>query len=180
MLTRFKFAIVLGATCLLGLRGQVNEYQVKAFFLYNFARYVEWPAASFKNANDPIVICVLGQNPFGSALDQAITGKVVEGRPFVVRQVSDSLANSTCHILFVHSSERKRFRSLAGSLKGSGVLTVGETQGFTDDGGVINFRLEGGKVRFEIDVDAALREHLHISSKLLSLAQVAKKSGDKR
>ena len=180
MLTRLKFAIALAATCILGLRGQINEYQVKAFFLYNFARYVEWPAESFKAANDPIVICILGQNPFGSALDQAVAGKVVEGRPFVIRRISDIPPGSNCHILFVNSSERKRFRSMAGSLKGSGVLTVGETPGFTADGGVIDFRLEDGKVRFDIDVDAAGRENLHISSKLLSLAQIAKKSGDSK
>jgi hypothetical protein len=180
MLARLKFAIVLGATCILGLPGQVNEYQVKAFFLYNFARYVEWPSRSFKAATDPIVICILGQNPFGSALDEAIAGKVVEGRPFVIRQISDIPSSGACHILFVNSSERRRFRSTAGRLKGSGVLTVGETQGFTADGGVINFKLEDGKVRFEIDVDAAGQEHLRISSKLLSLAQIAKKSENAR
>jgi hypothetical protein len=176
MLTRFKFAILLGATCLPGLWGQINEYEVKAFFLYNFARYVEWPSGSFKAAGDPIAICILGQNPFGGALDQAVAGKSVEGRPFVVRQISDLSPGGTCHILFVHSSERKRFRSMAGRLKGSGVLSVGETAGFIADGGVIDFLLEGGKVRFEIDVEAAGRERLRISSKLLSLAQIARKS----
>jgi hypothetical protein len=175
MLTRLKFAIVLGATFVAGLQGQVNEYQVKAFFLYNFARYVEWPAQSFKTANDPIVICILGQNPFGNALEQATTEKVIEGRPFVVREVASIQQPCNCHILFVNSSERKRFRATAATLKGSGVLTVGETQGFTADGGVINFKLEDGKVRFEINVDAAGQEHLHISSKLLSLAQIVKK-----
>ena len=166
--------------CILGLPGQINEYQVKAFFLYNFARYVEWPSQSFKAASDPIVICILGQNPFGSALEQAIAGKVVEGRPFVVRQISDVEPGGNCRILFVNSSERKRFRSMAGILKGIGVLTVGEVQGFTADGGVINFKLQDGKVRFEINADAAEREHLHISSKLLSLALSATKNGDKK
>jgi YfiR/HmsC-like len=179
MLTHLKFALVLGATCILCLRGQINEYQVKAFFLYNFARYVEWPPQSFKAVNDPIVICILGLNPFGSALVEAVAGKMVEGRPFVVRQISDIQPGGNCHILFVNSSERKRFRSLAGRLQGSGVLSVGETQGFTTDGGVINFRLEDGKVRFEIDVDAAGREHLHISSKLLTLALIAKEQRGK-
>jgi hypothetical protein len=139
---------------------------------------VEWPSQSFKAPNEPIVICLLGQNPFGSALDQAIAGKLVIGRPFVVRQISDFTPSTNCHVLFVNSSERKRFRSIAGRLKGTGVLSVGETQGFTADGGVINFRLEDGKVRFEIDVDAAGREHLRISSKLLSLAQIARRSED--
>jgi hypothetical protein len=175
MLTRLKFAIFVGVTLAAGLQGQVDEYQVKAFFLFNFARYVEWPSQSFKAASDPIVICILGQNPFGSALEQATTGKVIEGRPFVVREVSSIQPESNCHILFVNSSERKRFRAIAAALKGSGVLTVGETQGFTADGGVINFKLEDGKVRFEINVDAAGQERLHISSKLLSLAQIVKK-----
>jgi hypothetical protein len=168
------FAIVLGATCILGLRGQINEYQVKALFLYNFARYVEWPSQSFKSANDPIVICILGQNPFGSALDEAVAGKVVEGRLFVVRQTSEVEQSGRCQMLFVNSSEQKRFRSMASKLKGSGVLMVGETPGFLADGGVINFRVEGGKVRFEIDADTARQERLQISSKLLSLAQTVR------
>jgi hypothetical protein len=178
MVARLKFAIVLGAVGVLSLHGQINEYQVKAFFLYNFARYVEWPTETFKAANDPIVICILGQNPFGGALEQAVAGKVLGARPFAIRQISDIQPGSNCHILFVNSSEKKRFRSMAGRLKGSAVLSVGETPGFTADGGVINFKLEDGKVRFEIDVEAAGREHLRISSKLLSLAQIAKKAED--
>lgn len=175
MLTRLKFAIILGTTFILGIQGQVNEYQVKAFFLYNFAKFVEWPAQSFKAANDPFVICILGPNPFGTSLGQAISGKVVAGRPIVIRQIADIQPGYNCHILFVHSSEGKRFRSKGGSVNGSGVLTVGETDGFTGDGGVISFKLEDGTVRFEINVNAAGREDLHISSKLLSLAQITKK-----
>jgi hypothetical protein len=174
MLTRLKFAFVLGATCILALRAQINEYQVKALFLYNFARYVEWSPQSFKAPHDPIVICILGQNPFGNFLDQAVAGKVVEGRPFVVRKISDIESGGTCNIVFVHSSDRKRCRAMVGRIKGSGILTVGESEGFTEDGGVINFKLDDGKLRFEIDVDAAARENLRISSKLLSLAQIVK------
>jgi hypothetical protein len=180
MLARLKFAIVLGAACILSLPGQIDEYQVKAFFLYNFARYVEWPTETFKTANDPIVICILGQNPFGGSLQQAVAGKVLGARPFVVRQISETPPSSSCHILFVNSSERKRFRSMAGRLRGSALLSVGETPGFTADGGVINFKLENGKVRFEIDLEAAGRERLRISSKLLSLAQIAKRAEDSK
>jgi hypothetical protein len=179
MLTRLKFAILLGAVFILGLPGQIDEYQVKAFFLYNFARYVEWPTETFKAANDPIVICILGQNPFGGALEQAVAGKLLGARPFVVRQISET-PPGCCHILFVNSSERRRFRSMAGRLRGSAVLSVGETPGFTADGGIINFKLENGKVRFEIDIEAAGREHLRISSKLLSLAQIAKRAEDSK
>src|SRR5450432_4470395 len=118
MLTRLKFAIALGITLAAGLQAQVDEYQVKAFFLYNFARYVEWPSQSFKAPNDPIVICILGQNPFGSALEQATTGNAIAGRPVVVREIQNILPPCNCHILFVNSSERKQFRAIAGCLKG--------------------------------------------------------------
>jgi hypothetical protein len=168
--------ILIALTVLTALPGlpQVNEYQVKAFFLYNFARYVEWPPQSLQKAGDPIAICILGQNPFGSSLDEAVRGKMVENHAFTVRVVPDMPAPGACQILFVHPGERRRFRAGAARLRGTGLLSVGENPGFLGDGGVVNFRLEDGKVRFEIDVEAAAREHLRISSKLLSLAVVAR------
>lgn len=175
MLSRRSFMLALAATFLVALRGQIDEYYVKARFLCNFARYVEWPSESFKAANEPIAICILGHDPFGGALDQAVDGKLVDGRPFLVRPVSGISPDFHCHILFVPSSEGKRFRSMAGRLEGSAILTVGEIRGFPADGGVINFRLEDGRVRFEINLEAAERRHLRISSRLLSLAQVVKK-----
>lgn len=175
MLFRLSVGMGLAATLVVGLRGQIDEYQVKARFLSNFARYVDWPSGSFQAANDPIVICVLGPNPFGRALDQAVDGKEVDGRPFLVRWISDIPPNLPCHILFVPSSQQQRFRSRAGSLERSGILTVGETQGFPADGGMINFKLEDGRVRFQINQEASGRERLRISSKLLSLAQPLKK-----
>ena len=94
-------------------RGQsANEYQVKAAFLYNFAKFVEWPAQSFKSPDDPIAICTLGQNPFGSMLEDTVNGKKLEGRGFVVRAISDVQQASGCHILFVSSSEQKHLRSI--------------------------------------------------------------------
>jgi hypothetical protein len=172
---QFVRLIIFGLAMTVGLRGQVNEYQVKAFFLSNFTRYVEWPAQSFHSPQDPIVICVLGQNPFAGALEEATRGKLVEGRALLVRQVSEIQPPCRCHVLFVSAPERKRFRSTAGVIKGSGVLTVGEMQGFLGDGGVVNFKVEEGKVRFEINMEAAGEERLHISSKLLRLAQIARK-----
>jgi hypothetical protein len=175
MLFRLSFRLALAATFLVALHGQIDEYQVKARFLCNFARYVEWPSESFKAGNDPIVICILGKDPFGGALDQAVNGKEVQGRRFLVRPISGIPPDLHCHILFVPLSERKQFRSTAGTLNGSGILTIGEIQGFTADGGMINFKLEDSVVRFEINVEAAGREHLRISSRLLSLAQGVKK-----
>ena len=152
-----------------------NEYQVKAAFLYNFAKFVEWPAQSFKGPDDPIAICVVGQNPFGSMLEDTVKGKRLEGRAFVVRTVADVQQAGGCHILFVSSSEREHLQSILASIKTTGILTVGETAGFAKDGGIINFKLDGGMVRFEINIDAAAKEGLQIRSNLLSLAQIVKK-----
>jgi hypothetical protein len=174
-LRRPWLVIALGMAAASTMFGQVEEYRVKAFFLYNFARYVEWPAQAFHGPTDPIVICILGQNPFGTALEQAISGKLIGDRALAIRQVSGVQPGSSCHILYVSAAERKRFRSAAATLRGVGVLTVGEAPGFASEGGVINFKLEEGKVRFEINMDTAGQEGLRISSKLLSLAQIVKK-----
>lgn len=154
-------------------RGQsANEYQVKAAFLYNFAKFVEWPAQSFKGSDDPIAICTLGQNPFGSMLEDAVKGKTLEGRAFVVRTIPDVRQASGCRILFISSSEQKHLQLILESVKAPGILTVGETEGFAKNGGIINFKLEGGMVRFEINVGAAAKEGLQIRSNLLSLAEI--------
>ena len=152
-----------------------EEYQVKGAFLVNFAKFFEWPAQSFKGPADPISICILGQNPFGPALDLAARETVVESRALTVHQVSDAHEARQCHIVFVSISERKRSRALLEAVKGESVLTVGESEGFLADGGVVNFRLEGDKVRFEINAKAAALAKLHISAKLLSLAQAGKR-----
>jgi hypothetical protein len=152
-----------------------DEYQVKAAFIYNFAKFVEWPPQAFKTPTDPIAICILGQNPFGDALDSAVSGKTVEGRTFLVRQISDEQKTIGCQILFVSSSERKRLHAILGEIKSGGVLTVGESDTFAEEGGVICFKVEAGKVRLQVNVEAAEQAKLRISSKLLSLAQIVKR-----
>jgi hypothetical protein len=148
-----------------------DEYPVKAAFLFNFAKFVEWPVAAFKGPEDPLAICVLGQNPFGTALEDVVRDKAVANRAFVVRGVLNTQQATSCQILFVSASERKRFRILLDELKGRSILTVGEADDFTASGGIINFRLKDARVRIEIDAKAAERAGLHISSKLLSLAE---------
>jgi YfiR/HmsC-like len=175
MIFRLVTVIFLGTSLAAQVRSQeIDEYQVKAAFLYNFAKFVEWPPDAFRTPRDPVTICVLGHSPFGSALDEVIHGKSIDGRSLSYRQVPDAASTGICQILFVPSSENKHFRSICGNLRPFGILTVGETQGFTAIGGVINFKLDGGHVRFTINVDAAERAQLHISSKLLSLAQIVK------
>jgi hypothetical protein len=152
-----------------------DEYPVKAAFLFNFAKFVEWPTVAFKSSDDPIAICVLGQNPFRGALDDVVRNKSVANRPFVVREVVNAQQALVCQIVFVTASERKRFRFLLDGLKGRSILTVGEADDFTASGGIINFRLKDARVRIEIDAAAAERVGLHISSKLLSLAETSRK-----
>jgi hypothetical protein len=152
-----------------------DEYPVKAAFLFNFAKFVEWPPDSFKGPEDPIAICVLGQDPFGSALEDLVRNKTVANRAFVVRDVSNAQQASKCHIVFVSASERKRCRSLLAELKGHSILTVGEAEDFIENGGTINFKLKDARVRIEIDAGAAERARLRISSKLLSLAEITNK-----
>lgn len=152
----------------------IDEYHVKAAFLYNFAKFVEWPAPTFKNDKDPLRICVLGQNPFGGILRETVEGKTVLGRAFLVAEVPEASQAAGCQILFVSSSEQKRFRSIVAQLRTSPILMVGETEGFANQGGIVNFKLENGRVRLEINVEAAETAKLHISSKVLSLAQIVK------
>lgn len=174
MIPRLERAIVLGALLIAGARGEVEEYQLKAAVLFNFAKFVEWPPQSFSNSSEPIAVCVLGQDPFGHWLADTLAGKVVSGRRFTIRQASEAPEAGRCQIVFVSSSERKRLRALLGGLKGEGVLTVGDTPGFAGLGGVVNLRLEGETVRMEVNVEAARQKNLQISAKLLSLAQIVK------
>jgi len=152
----------------------IDEYQLKAAFLFNFAKFVEWPQQSFKSPADPVNICVFGSNPFGRSLEDAVNGKSVEGRKFAVRQIADANQVSGCQMVFIPSAQRKR----GAELTISGVLTVGESEGFAASGGVIGFKLEGGKIKLEINVDAAEQRKLRISSKLLSLAQIIRTQGN--
>jgi hypothetical protein len=151
-----------------------DEYQVKAAFLYNFTKFVEWPTGAL-GAPGSIAICVLGQNPFGGVLEDTVSGKNVDGKTFVVRRVSDGKAAALCQILFVSSSERMRLGAILGELRTAHVLTVGESDGFIEEGGIVNLKLDSGKIQIQISINAAEQAGLHISSKLLSLAQIIRK-----
>jgi len=158
----------------------VSEYQVKAAFLYNFAKFVEWPPNLFNDPRDPFVLCVAGDDPFGNLLDGIVLGKTANGHPLAVRRLRREREARSCQILFVSSSERNRLRPVLKSLRGASVLTVGETDGFAQEGGMINLTLEDNRVHFEINVAAAERAGLKISSKLLSLARVVRQERSNR
>jgi hypothetical protein len=149
----------------------VSEYQVKAAYLFNFLKFVEWPGDSSMDLHGPWVICVVGQNPFGDELAQAVSGKIVQGRELQIKifQPRDDLRG--CHVLFISASETKRLPSILTALHGASVLTVGDMDHFTESGGMIQFVTADGRVRFAIDVGATGRARLKVSSKLLSLAR---------
>jgi hypothetical protein len=145
----------------------LSEYEVKAAFLLNFARFVEWPAFPPGQPSEPFSICIVGDDPFQGALDRVTEGEGINGRPILVRRVSRW--QDYCQILFVASSERDAFRTVRQA--GRGVLIVGEEPGFLGVGGMINFVVEDKKVRFEVSLKNAMEGAVKISSRLLSVAR---------
>jgi len=148
-----------------------EEYSVKAAFLFHFAQFIEWPPEAFNGPGSPLTYCTLGQDPFHGALDASLSGKTISDRPLRVLHLKPSQDLQGCHVLFLGASEKKSVSAALTSLNGKPVLTVGETEHFVEEGGVIGFSLEENKIRFEINLDAAERAKLKISSRLLSLAK---------
>jgi len=176
MSIRLRFACIACSLLTgMGSAQMMDEYQVKAGFVSSFAGFVEWPSDAFKGPDEPIAICVLGQNPFGASLNGLATGKIVQGRSLTVRQVPNASQADGCHILFVSSSEHLRLRAILEHLRDQSVLSIGDTSDFIAEGGIVNLRTEDGKVRIEINSDAAAQRHLRISSRLLQLAKNIKK-----
>lgn len=146
-----------------------SEYEVKAAFLYNFSRFVEWPETAFPAKDASLNLCVFRSDPFDGALE-SLEGKPVQGRPLHVLLLPALQQTSPCHVLFVPRGETRRARNLAETVAGQPILIVGETEGFARREGAINFVLRDNRVRFEINPHRA--PNLHISSKLLQLATI--------
>jgi hypothetical protein len=149
------------------------EYEVKAAFLFNFAKFVEWPPESFRE-HDALAICVFGEDPFGGILESTVAGEKLGGRPLQVRQVERASELKSCQIVFISQSERERVPEILAGLRGANVLTVGENGRFAEQGGMVRFFLEANRVRFEINLDALERTRLLVSSKLLRVARVVR------
>jgi hypothetical protein len=150
-----------------------REYAIKAAYLYQFGRYVQWPSGTFPNERAPLVIGVLGVDPFDGILDEIARTKRVEGRPIAIRRFATMAEYKPCQILFVTASVSPEQKALAfEKAQGTTLLLVGEEPGFAERGGKINFFLDENKVRFEINMEIAKQDRLKISSKLLSLAKI--------
>jgi len=174
-----EWSLPLGITLLLLFPGlhpsyaqAVSEYQVKAAYVYNFAKFVEWPARDFASPTAPIQLCVLNDQSFESELNRIVKGKTVAGRPVAVIPVHGGEQSRRCHVLFINSSQNTQARNILEALRDTSVLTVGENKGFVEDGGIISFVLQDDRVQFEVNQRAANQAGLHISSRLLSVARI--------
>ena len=147
-----------------------TEYQLKAASLYKLTKYINWPATNFASANAPIVIGIVGDDPFGKTLDILVKDEIVNDRPLVVRRLNPADNLQSCQMLFICRNEKDQLPALLQKLKGGHVLTVGDDSGFLDQGGMVNLVLVQEKVKMEINVTAAEEAGLQISSKLLKLA----------
>lgn len=149
-----------------------REHRVKAVFLYNFAQFVEWPDSAFPDPKSPLVIGILGDDPFREFLDEVVAGEAVAGHPLAVRRFRRLEDVEECQVLYVDPATAERLDGRIGYLQRRGILTVGESRHFLDDGGMVQFVRDGGRVRFRINRDAVRQAGIPLSSKLLRLAEL--------
>jgi hypothetical protein len=174
---RFLLAVAVLYFCelplaLLAQNKQASEYGVKAAFLYNFAKFVEWPPGTLASPKSPITVCVFGTDPFGALLDDIVQGQTIDNHEIVARRTKKLEDLKACQIVFMSKSEIKRLSELLESLKGATTLLVGETLGFAEHGGTIQLYMEDNKVRFSVNLEAVQRAHLTINSNLLAMARI--------
>jgi YfiR/HmsC-like len=169
-------SVALGPAAARGQEVVATEYAVKAAFLYHFAKFTEWPAEAGGPTPPVVHLCVLGDDPFGKALEE-LSDRGADGLRVDVRHVNAVEAEPRCHVVFISGSEGDRLAEHLARARRDGVLTVSDLAGFAHAGGVIQFVLEEGKVRFWINRAAAERGGLHLSSRLLALARIVDGSG---
>lgn len=149
-----------------------REYQLKAIFLYNFSQFVEWPPGSFSSDQAPLIIGIVGTDPFGSYLEEAISGEKINGHPLVIERYSSIDQIGACQILFVNLPETKKREQVITTLKGRNILTVSDAPDFLQHGGMIRFFTRQGKLKLQVNLETAKAANLVISSKLLRLVEI--------
>jgi len=147
------------------------EYEVKAVFLFNFTQFVQWPANSFPTDQAPLVIGILGEDPFGTYLKETVLGEKVNGHSMIVQQYTNVEEIKTCHILFINLPET-RLEQVVENLKGRNILTVSDAPGFLEHGGMIRFFTRNNKIQLQINLEPSKEANLVISSKLLRLSKI--------
>lgn len=152
------------------------EYQLKAVFLFNFAQFVEWPDGAFENASAPLVIGILGDDPFGAYLDELVSNERIRDRSLVVKRYARPEEIGACHVLFLTPAADNALEQRLTGFQEHSLLTVGESENFNRAGGIVRFVTEKGKIRFRINMESATKSNLTISSKLLRLATIVNSS----
>jgi len=169
--------LALALSAVVAQAGSVTEAEVKAAYIFNFAKFVTWPEEKFADSDSPIRIGIVGDGDFAGTVEETVKEKQVDGRSFVVIHFDHERNVEPCHILFLGSNDGGASVGV-GATDRPGVLTVGDSEGFAVDGGMIGFYMEENKVRFEVNVGAAKGADLRISSKMLSLARIVGESGN--
>ncbi|PYV95690.1 MAG: DUF4154 domain-containing protein [Acidobacteria bacterium] len=170
-------AVLWGLTGILFLHAQASptEYQVKAAYLYNFGKFVEWPTRG-TTSESSFNICVLGQDPFGSTFGSTLGGENIKGKSVLLKRIPNAQEAVGCHILFISSSEEPRLKEILAALDKTSVLTVSDMPQFTRRGGMIQFVMDANRVRFEVNLTSAERTGLTVSSQLLKVAISVRRS----
>jgi len=167
---------ILGPLSLSAQKSKPREFEVKATYLYNFARFVEWPTTAAAAKSDSFPICVLGQDPFGPALDAIVAGETIGGKAVLAKRVLKPQDAVSCRVLYISSSEETRLRAVLAGLDKAAVLTVSDIPQFSQRGGMIQFVQESNKIRFEVNLASAEDAGLTLSSELLKVAVLVRKN----
>jgi hypothetical protein len=165
---------LLGIPHVLAQSPKPTDYDVKAVYLYNFGRFVEWPGKVEATQGGSFTVCVLGQDPFGPSLDTTLAGETIDGKTLVAKRISSAQESGDCQILFLRLTEASRLKKIIADLDKKAVLTVSDMPQFVKSGGMIQFVLEGTKVRFEVNLTATHHAGLTLSSELLKVATVVR------
>jgi hypothetical protein len=165
-------SVLMASVQLPAQQAMKREYQIKAVFLFNFTQFVQWPAAAFPATDSPLVIAILGEDPFGLYLDETVKGEMIDNHPLVVKRYSTVEEVRDCHILFITHADKNDIRRALDDLKVQPVLTVSDVDGFTKMGGMIRFFNENGRIKLRINVQSVSDAELVVSSKLLRLAEI--------
>jgi hypothetical protein len=167
---------LIGVSSLPAQQPKPTAYEVKAAYLYNFGKFVEWPAKVTAGNNEPFMICVLGKDPFGASLDATIAGEAIDGRSVLAKRLSKPQEALNCRVLFISSSEDVQLKEILSTLEKASVLTVSDMSQFTRRGGMIQFVDDANRVRFEVNLTVAERAGLTLSSQLLKVAISARRN----
>jgi hypothetical protein len=171
------FAVVLCALPVLWAQeAKPSEYQVKAAYLYNFGKFVTWPRDSPEGDDHTFTICVLGKDPFGALLDSTLLNQTIDGKSAVAKRIAKAQDATSCHVLFISSSEERQLKEILMGLNNVPVLTVSDIAQFSQRGGMIEFVTDDDKVRFEVNVSNAEHAGLNVSSELLKVAVTVRRN----